>query len=438
MTPTAGSSADPDVPYDTVPGGTRRRVTWTIADQALASGTNIGTAVVAARSLDRQAFGAFGLAFTLYLLVLGTCRALVTEPLISRYSRMTASELQSRARHVMGAAAGVGIVAAVLLLVASPIVGGPAGQALWALAVVLPALLVQDAWRYYFVTSGRPSSALHNDAVWCITQLVLLVAMAWAHAFTLVTVIAWWGLSGAVAGVAGCTATRTMPAVSSTRRWISAHRDLGARYGADFLSASGAGQGTLLALGAIAGLLALGALRATQVYFGPINVLFGGIYLALVPEGARLRADRRRLRRLMALASTGLVATATGWLVVGLMLPGGVGQALFGASWDGVRSLLVPVGLGVVGGAVAGGAMAGLRALSAAHATLRARLIALPLLIGAPLAGASAGARGFAFGLAAATWAGAAIWWWQFERALRVPSRSNDRTSPRPRWLSGK
>ena len=426
MQPAAGSSAEREASAGEVPGAARRRVTWTIADQGLASATNIGTAVVAAHSLDRQDFGAFGLAFTLYLIMLGTCRALVTEPLLSRCSRMTASELEPRAPHVMGASAGAGIVAALLLLVASALIGGPAGQALWALALVLPGLLVQDAWRYYFVTAGRPSSAVHNDAVWCVTQLVLLGVIASASAFTLVTVIVWWGLSGVIAGVAGCLANRTVPALSGTWRWIGAHRDLGARYGADFVTASGAGHGTLLALGAIAGLVALGALRATQVYFGPINVVFGGIYLALVPEGARLAADPRRLHRLMTLASAALVVAAAAWLVVGLLLPAGAGRTLFGASWDGVETLLVPVGLGVLGGAVAGGGMAGLRALGAARATLRARLVGLPLLIGAPLAGATAGATGFALGLAAATWAGAAIWWWQFERALRVPNRPDD------------
>lgn len=419
-----GSSAEPEAAP--VAGWARRRVSWTIADQALASATNIGTAVVAARSLDPQDFGAFGLAFTVYLLALGSCRALVTEPLLSRYSCMMASQLATWARHVLGAAAGIGLASALTLLVASPVVGGPAGQALWALALVLPALLVQDAWRYYFVTTGRPRSAVYNDGIWCITQLVLLVGMASTHAFNLVTIIMWWGISGTVAGLSCCIAGKTAPAVSSTWRWIATNRDLGARYGAEFVTASGAGHGTLLALGVIVDLVALGAVRATQVFFGPINVLFGGIYLALVPEGARLAGDRRRLRRLMGAASISLVVMAGTWLGVGLVLPAQAGRAMFGASWDGVRTLLVPVGLGVLGGGVAAGGMAGLRALSAARASLRARLLGLPVMIGAPLAGASAGARGFAFGLATATWAGAAIWWWQFERTVREPRRPED------------
>ena len=422
----AGSGAEAEVNAAAGSGRRRRRMSWTIGDQALASATNIGTAVVAARSLDPRDFGAFGLAFTVYLLALGACRAVVTEPLLSRYSSMVASQLHERARHVVGAAAGVGLACTLTLLVASPLVGGPAGLALFALALVLPALLVQDAWRYYFVTAGRPSAALYNDGIWCITQLVLLVGIASARPFDLVTVILWWGLSGSVAALAGCIAARTVPTLSSTWSWIATNRDLGARYGAEFVTARGAGHGTLLALGAIVDLVALGAIRATQVYFGPINVVFGGIYLALVPEGARLNGDRQRLRRLMAVASAALVAMAAVWLGIGLLVPAEVGTAVFGASWDGARSLLVPVGLGVVGGGVAAGGMAGLRALSAAGASLRARLIGLPLMIGAPLAGASAGARGFAFGLAIAMWAGAGVWWWQFERALRAPLRPED------------
>ncbi len=425
----SGAEADPPPPGSAAPGGVRRRVSWTIADQAVASSTSIGTSVVAARSLDREGFGAFGLAFTVYLLVMGACRALVTEPLLTRYSRMEEGQPAARAREVVGAAAGIGLASALALLVAAAVVGNAAGQALCTLAVVLPGLLVQDAWRYWFVTTGRPKSAVYNDGIWSGAQLVLLIPLAWAHLFNLVTIIAWWGLSGVLAGLAGCIAAHTMPSASSTLRWIGAHRDLGGRYVAEFASASGAGYGALMALGAIAGLGALGALRATQVYFGPINVLFGGIYLALVPEGARLSGDRRKLDRLMKLASVGLVVVAALWLAVGLFVPTGMGRAVFGVTWDGARKLLWPTGLGVLGGGVAAGGMAGLRALGAARASLRARLAGLPLMIGAPLAGASlADARGFALGLAGATWAGAAIWWWQFERALR------DQADPRSQF----
>lgn len=424
MRPFAASSAESKAAPSLGGGGARQRVAWTIVDQALASASNIGTAVVAARSLDRQSFGAFGFAFTLYLLALGASRALITEPLLVRFSGRTDEpphEVADRARRVSGAAAGFGTAFGLALLLASPLIGHAGGQALWAMAVVLPAVLVQDAWRYCFVADGKPRAALGIDGIWCIAQLVLLLPLAEAHAFNLVSVILWWGLSGAVAGVAGCITARTVPSLAETRSWIGTNWDLGGRFTAEYLSSSGAANGILIALGAISGLVALGAMRAVLVYFGPINVLFGGILLALVPEGARLRDNRQRLHSLMRMASAGLGALVVVWLSLGLMLPSAVGEALFGTTWSGARPLLVPVGVGLLGGAVAAGAMAGLRALGNAPASLRARLIGLPLFLSAPLIGTIDGARGFAVGLAGAMWGTAAIWWWQFELALREP-----------------
>lgn len=415
------ANADPGAPTLVAGGGARRRLGWTIADQAVASAGNLVTAVVAARSLDPEGFGAFGLAFTVYLLAVGASRALVTEPLLVRHSGPAGGTMPARTGQVVGASAGVGLAVAAVLLAASPLLGGAGGQALWAMALVLPGILVQDAWRYCFVAAGRPRSALLVDAVWCLVQAVLLVVLSFTHPFTVVTVVVWWGASGGVAALAGCGVARSIPTPRGSIRWITGHWDLGSRFVAEFLSATGAAHATLLALGATAGLGALGAVRAAMVYFGPVNVVFGGIFLALVPEGARLRDNRPRLRRLMGLASVGLALLTAAWLAVGLVLPQSLGRATFGATWPAARALLLPAAVGLLGGSLAAGGMAGLRALADARRSLRARLLGLPLLVVAPVAGSAAGAGGFAWGLAAGTWVGAAIWRRQFSVALAAP-----------------
>lgn len=417
MKPLADSAADADL-APVGGGGIRNRVAWAVADQALASATNIGTAVVAARSLDREGFGAFGLAFAVYLLAAGGCRALVTEPLVSLYSGVAPGSLRPILRTATGAAAGLGLGASVVLAAVAAVVGGASGRALGALAVVLPGLLLQDAWRYGFVAAGRPRAALVNDAVWCATQVAVLVVLVMTGPLTVVVVIVWWGASGTVAALVGCGQAATIPALSSAPGWLREHRHLSGRYATEFVTATGAAQATLLGLGTIAGLAALGAVRGAQVFFGPINVVFGGIYLALTAEGSRLRSEPAQLRRLMVMASGALIAVGAGWLVVGVALPGSAGRWLFGATWGASQDVLVPVGLAVLGGGAAAGAIAGLRALAAARASLRARLLGLPVVLGVPLAAAFAGPRPFAVGLAVATWVGAAIWWWQFERAL--------------------
>jgi hypothetical protein len=418
MKPFTGSDAGPDPEPGRGRAAVWDRVAWAVGDQALASATNIGTAVVAARALDAEAFGAFGMAFAVYVLAVGGCRAAVTEPLVSLHSASSATSLRPVMRAATGAAVALGLGASAAVLAAAAVVGSHGGRAFAALAVVLPGLLLQDAWRYCFVTAGRPRDAVVNDAIWCTTQAGLLVVLALAGRLTLVGVILWWGGSGVVAGLAGCRQAAMLPELAAARRWLAEHRRLGGRYTMEFATAAGATQATLLGLGSIAGLAALGGVRGAQVFFGPINVVFGGIYLALAAEGGRLRSEPRRLRRLMVTASGALVTVGAAWLAVGLVLPARTGRSLFGATWAASEDVLLPVGLAVVGGGAAAGAIAGLRALAAARQSLRARLVGLPVVLAVPVGAAFAGPRAFAVGLAVATWAGAGIWWWHFAQAL--------------------
>ena len=392
---------------------------WTVADQALASASNIATGVVAAKALDRQAFGAFGLAFVIYTLAVGLTRAFVTEPLVSLYSIVrTDDSMRPVLRAATGAATDLGIAMAIVVGIMAAALGGVSWIAMGGLALVLPTLVLQDAWRFCFVAWGRPRAAVVNDAIWCATQAVSLGILLTMTHLTLLTIVLWWGGSGAAAGILGCVQAAAIPKLRSSTRWIREHRQLSWRYAADFAIATGYSQVTLLALGAVAGLAALGAIRGALVFFGPIVVLFGGTYLALGAEGARLKNVPRRLRRMMVYASCVLFLVAMTSLLLGLAIPSHIGRTLFGDTWIPARAVVVPVGLAVLGNCVAAGAVVGLRALAAAKATLRGRLAVAPVAVVAPLIGAMSGARGFAVGMAIASWFGALIWWRQFSRAL--------------------
>jgi O-antigen/teichoic acid export membrane protein len=394
------------------------RIAWVVVDQTLSSASNIGTGIIAARSLDRHAFGAYGLAFTIYLLTVGTTRALVTEPMVSLYSRAEPGALRSVMRAATGSAVAIGISVGAVVAMAAAVLGGPAGHALTVLAIAMPGLLLQDAWRYCFVTAGRPRAAVVNDALWCFIQVATLLILLRAPHVTLTAIMVWWAGAGVLTGLIGCAQARATPALKSILTWLRKHRELSSRYALEYAVATGSSQATVLALGAIAGLAALGAIRGTQVFFGPIGVLFGGAYLTFGAEGARLRADPERLNRLMLVCSGALFVVCATSLAIGIVLPRHVGRSLFGDTWDTTRQVLIPVGIAFLGNCVAAGGVVGLRALAAARASLRARLLGLPVAVVAPVVGALWGAHGFAIGLAIATWSAAAIWWRQFVRAL--------------------
>ncbi|MEB8336842.1 hypothetical protein OKJ99_04845, partial [Streptomyces endophyticus] len=72
------------------------------------------------------------------------------------------------------------------------------------------------------------------------------------------------------------------------------------------------------------------------------------------------------------------------------------------------------------GAGLATGAAAGLRALGAARLSLRSQLFASACYVGGGLGGAAAGGTvGSAWGVAAATVTGSAVWWLHLRYALR-------------------
>ena len=404
-----------------IPAGSQRAlrgIGWAALDQAVSSCTNFGITVVAARELSRAGFGAFGLSFSISIVVMGFLRSLVTEPLLSRPE---AAQGQSR-RPVFGAVTGASLMVACVagagVALAGLFLEADIGRALLALAVLLPGVCLQDAWRYCFISQGRPLTAVVNDSVWLLLQVAALVGLAttgrWSPAWILLT----WGGAGAGAALLGIVQAGVLPRPQAAWSWLRDQRDLGGRYCLEFVTSNGAIQLALVGLGAISGLTALGAVRGAQTFFGPLGVLFNSVLLAVVPAATRLRTAPARLRHLAAAVSAGVCAIAIIWTIIGLGLPQSAGRELFGASWDSTRRVLLPMGLTFIAHGVAGGPYAGLRSLAAAREGLYVRLLSLPLVITGSLAGAAIGGdTGFTYGLAVAAVVTAPIYWWQFARA---------------------
>jgi O-antigen/teichoic acid export membrane protein len=392
-----------------------------MADQGVSGLSNVVVSIFVARSLPDAGFGAFGVAAIVAMLTLGVSRALIGEPLLSRFSRVTAAARRRLVPDMLGAALVVSAAAALAVGVAGLALGGDAGAALVVLAFVLPLIVVQDTWRYAFIVD-RPAAALAVDLVWLGGVFVALpLAPSGAEA---PWYVAAWGLTAGVGAVWGqMLGRRAVVHVPHPFRWLRDNGDMGVRFLGEFATGQAVGQSVLLGVGAIAGLAVLGAVRAAQTFFGPINTIHAGIFLALVPEGARARDEPVRLRRLMLAASGLLAAVAVGWTVVGLALPASAGAELFGASWADASDLIGPMGPAMIAGSLATGGFAGLRALGAARASLRARLETAPPQLVLPLGGtAVAASGGYVVGYGLAHAASAAIYWTEFLRALRFAS----------------
>jgi hypothetical protein len=398
-----------------------RRIGWGLLDQALSSLTNFALGVVVAREVDPAAFGAFGITFATYLMSLGTSRALASEPLVVRYSGPPDDNWRRAAGRATGTAAVVGLAAGALSAIAGIAAGGALGSALLVLGLILPGLLIQDAWRYSLFAAGRGRDAFVNDLTWAFVLFPALGLLIAADRSSVAWFVLAWGVAAATAAGVGVWQTRAVPRPWGAVSWLREHRALVPRFLAEFGTFNATVQVTFYGVGAILGLAAVGSLRAADLLLGPLTVLFMGINLVAVPEGVRaLEVSWHALRRVSLLFST-LVATAA--IVYGSVahfLPSDIGRSLLGASWDGARAVVFVLALSRAGTGFAAGATAGLRSLGAAKRSLKARLMCVPLVIIGGVGGAAiAGVRGAATGLALSSFIEAFIWWWQLRHGLR-------------------
>ncbi|MFG2682042.1 hypothetical protein [Streptomyces sp. NPDC048392] len=408
----------------TTPAGPARRavvgrLSWGLADQAASSLSNFVVGIYVARSLGLTAFGVFSLAWVTYGVVLSVSRGLATDPLVVRFSGVSDVSWRGAVARSSGTALLVGAGIGTVCLVAGLGVGGRVGAAFAGLGVMLPGLLLQDAWRYSFFAAGTGRKAFVNDLVWGAALVPAMVVAARVGSVTAFLLA--WGGSATVAAGYGCFQSGLRPRPTGAREWHREHHDLGHRYLLENVGVSGASQLRAYGLGAIVGVGAVGVVRGSELLLGPFLAVLMGLSLVTVAESARvLRQAPERLGKFCLLLGGGQAVAALLWGAALLLVPDRLGELVLGDVWSSASALIVPVTLGVANAGLGTGAAAGLRALAAARRSLRCQLFASACYVGGGLGGAVVGGTvGSAWGVAAASLCGSAVWWLQLRAALR-------------------
>ncbi len=420
-----------------------RRAGWTAADQGLSSVSNFALGVVLARSLDRPGFGAFSLGVAAYLLLVAVARALGSSVLQVRFTAAAAEEQRSAVRDATGVPILLGAAAFLPLLALGWILGSETGVALRALALVLPGLLLQDAWRFAFFAMGRAPAAAGNDFVWVVVQFALLALMFLLGEVSVTSAVLAWGAGACAAGVVGAFQAKVVPSTRGGAKWLRRHGDLGLPTLGEFLLISSTTPVTLIILGAVAGLPAAAAFRAAVILLGPLNLVFSAAVLLAVPEAARLyRSHPERLPAVLTWGGAAFAVIALLFGVATVALPSSVGRALVGANWESARPVVAPLALQFAGVGLISAWLTGLRVLEAASEALVVRLVLTPLYLAAAVAGMlAAEATGAALGLALVSGVGAVgvhrVFRASFARAGRegYPSHSPATAEGEPRGL---
>ncbi|WP_225100610.1 hypothetical protein [Streptomyces sp. CoH27] len=408
----------------TAPDGSAKRalvgrLSWGLADQAASSMSNFAVGIYVARSLGVTAFGVFSLAWVTYGVVLNVSRGLSTDPLVVRFSGVPEASWRGAVARSTGTALGVGTAIGAACLVVGLGLGGRLGPAFACLGVMLPGLLLQDAWRFGFFAAGNGRKAFVNDVVWGVALVPAMVVAA--RVGTVAAFVLAWGASATVAAGYGYIQSGIRPRTTEARGWLREQRDLGYRYLVENVSLSGASQLRAYGLGAIAGVGAVGAVRGAELLMGPFLAVLMGLSLVTVPEAARvLRQTPHRLGPFCLRLGGGQAAAALLWGGALLLMPDRLGELALGSVWHSASQLIVPITLGVAGAGLGTGAAAGLRALGAARRSLRCQLFASACYVSGGLGGAVvAGTVGSAWGAATATVSGSAVWWLHLRSALR-------------------
>ncbi|MEU6762259.1 hypothetical protein ABZ916_07010 [Streptomyces sp. NPDC046853] len=395
------------------------RLSWGLADQAASSLSNFAVGIYVARSLGLTAFGVFSLAWVTYGVVLSVSRGLATDPLVVRFSGVSDTSWRGAVARSSGTALGVGTVIGAACLVVGLALGGQVGPAFAGLGLMLPGLLVQDAWRYSFFAAGDGRKAFVNDVVWGVALVPAMVVAARVGSVTAFVLA--WGASATVAAVYGCFQSGIRPRLTGGRDWLREHRDLSYRYLIENVGVSGSSQLRAYGLGAIVGVSAVGVIRGAELLLGPFLAVLMGLTLVTVAEAARmLRQAPEKLGRFCLFLGGGQAVGALLWGSVLLLMPDRLGELILGDVWSSSSAIIVPVTLGVAGAGIGTGAAAGLRALAAARRSLRCQLFASTCYVAGGLGGAVvAGTAGSAWGVASASLCSSAVWWLQLRSALR-------------------
>lgn len=399
---------------------TAGRMSWGVADQAASSITNFAVGAVVARTLGVIDFGIFALVWATYGVILNISRGLTTDPLMVRFSGVSTASWRAAVSPACGTALLVGIGTGAASIVVGSIVGGPIGIAFIALGLTLPGLLLQDSWRFAFFAAGQGSKALVNDVVWAVALIpTMYIAVQTRSIFGFVLA---WGLGAAVSAVVASFQARLLPSVTGGRRWYRQQRDLGLRFLVENVSISGSGQLWMCGLGAIAGLTAVGALRGGQLALGPLIAAFMGLGLVAVPEASRAlhRSTHQLTLFCLSLGAVQAFATLAWGLGLIFLLPDHVGTYVLGSVWEPASALILPLTIAQVVSSISNAACTGLRALGAAHRSVRAQLTYSGVCVTGGLIGAAiGGVLSSCWGVTLGTLLIGPRWWVEFRAALR-------------------
>lgn len=374
-----------------------------VVDQALSSGTNFLTAVLAARLLTPESYGSVVIALSVAYSAVGLGRTLIGDALLSFAPELGREGDDGFARAALSASAALGVAVGVVCAAVGLLLGD-LRILLLVVAACVGFAVFQDACRYVFLARHRPDLALACDAVWAGAQALAVAGLLLRDTSSPELVLATWGFGAAVSAVYGGVVAGFRWA--SPRVWLQLSRRLTGWLLAGGVIGQLQNQAIVFIVALAAGEVQLAGFRSAQlVTLMPVAALLVAVSSLVVPRMSRAASDgdlgrlRDVTRSLAVRFGLGSIPAAGVLLVAGGPLLAG----LFGQRYDDFSPVIAPFAVSIVVLAVTAPLSAGLRAVRDGRSLFTAQaamtLTCLPLTwFGAEVAGA----RGAAWGVAGA------------------------------------
>ena len=358
------------------------KVSWNVIDQALSAASNFVLAIVVARSVDSTAFGAFAIAFMVYGIAVAATKSVVGQPLQMRYSSADPVQQRIEMNRATGFVLPIGLIAGIAAAIIGLIVSGSVGTSMVALAIVLPALLLQDTCRMAMFTAGKPAYAAAIDGIWALAQFASIAILIVSGNEEVWKLIVAWGISAGLSALVGLVLLKVIPQVGQAINWFTAQRHLIRYLFPEYLLGLGAAQFGIVLVGVVASADAVGSLRAAQVLLGPLGIVATAAFQFAVPEmSSRPQMTSRQRGKLAFGISAALGSITIVYVSILLLLPDWAGAELFGDSWAGAALVLLPMGLASLASCQANGPAAVLYAMGRAQWTFRINAVKGPVIM---------------------------------------------------------
>ncbi|WP_315914128.1 hypothetical protein [Arthrobacter sp. lap29] len=316
-------------------------------DQAVSSVTNFGSTLAAAILLSASEFGQFAIAYIVFVILIGVFQSFVGQELVIAKGEFQVLR-KSSARAVKFATI-MAVPVAVSLLVIVKYFFPSIFLSLLPFAVALPFLVGQEVMRFACAVQQRMRIALLLDSIWLFFAVLFLMGIsiivpsgemkAWNVAVA-------WASAGCISFFVGTFYVPLKSSIVGTFRYYFTRDYVGHRFLLEFVAMRGASQSLGLAIGGLSGPSAAGSYRGAATLSGPLTVLLGTVSSFGAPLLNQVDVKRRTswLIRLSLL----LAISAGFWTLALAFIPDGIGRLVLGETWDGARSVLIPIALQTV------------------------------------------------------------------------------------------